>query len=161
MIRLIAIIALLPLLVVGCTVLDSFIYPAPKYDKEIEVVDAFCTNSEDSHFYFSFTLQNLTEESISISYDWTLNDPLADNPGAHEGINDPVARIYEGRGVGLLAPSEKSEIRIEVEETREYDPRFYVMYVSVYRDNELVGYYRGQKSAYDWDYSVTPPVRIK
>jgi hypothetical protein len=86
---------------------------------------------------------------------------MADNPGAHEGINDPAARIYEGQGTVLLPASGTAGIDIKIEETREYSPEFYVMYVSVYRGGDLVGYYREQKSSYDWDYSTTPPVRIK
>lgn len=161
--KLIATIALLPVLVVGCTCENTFgsasPYPTPEYDKEVEIIDAFCTYGEPSYFYFNFTLQNSRNEDIEISYTWTLNDPAADNPGALEGINDPAARMYEGQGVASLSALGTSEVIIKVEEVREYDPRYYVMYVSVYRDGDLVGYYHEQKSTYDWDYSFTPPVR--
>jgi len=160
--RLIATIALLPVLLAGCTngnaIIEGLLYPAPDYNKEVEIVDAFCTYGETSYFYFNFTLQNSKNEDIEISYQWTLNDPAADNPGAQEGVNDPAARMYEGQGTASLTASGTSQVQIKIEETRDYDPRYYVMYVSVYRDGDLVGYYREQKSTYDWDYSVTPPV---
>ena len=145
----------------GCSLLQALNYPSPKYEKEVEVIDAFCIPDEPSYFCFYFTLKNLRAEDTELSYEWTLNDPMADNPGAHEGINDPAARIYEGQGTVSLPAAESLEINIKIDETREYDPEFYIMYVSVYRDGELVGYYRDQKSSYDWDYSTTPPVRIK
>jgi hypothetical protein len=86
---------------------------------------------------------------------------MADQPGFQEGnINDPHARQYQGRGIALLPPSGVVEIEVTVKKNREYDSRFYVMYIGIYRDDILVGYYRGQKSTYDWDYSTTPPTPI-
>ncbi len=134
--------------------------PAAEFNQEVEIIDAFCEyDEESSYFYFHFTLQNSGDESIEVSYNWTLNDPKADFPGSQEGLNDPLARIYQGQGSVSLAASGTSDFKIKIEETREYDPRFYVMYVSVYREGLLAGYYREQKSTYDWEYGVTPPVK--
>jgi hypothetical protein len=114
---------------------------------EVEIVDVFCTYGDSSEFPFRFTLKNLNDEDIEVDYSWILNDSQADEPE------------YEGQGEILLHASEEKDIEIQVEVQREYDPRFYVMYVYVYRDGNRVGYYRAQKSTYDWDYSVTPPVK--
>jgi hypothetical protein len=111
------------------------------------VLDAFCTYGESSEFPFKLTLNNLNREDLEFSYTWSLNDPMAYKP------------VYEGKGEILLADSGEKEVKIKVKEKREYDPRFFVMYVYVYYGDKQVGYYRGQKSTYDWGYTVAPPVK--
>ena len=131
--------------------------PVSGYNQEVAIADAFCIDSGAS-FPFQFTLKNLVSQDIEVSYIWTLNDPKADFPGSQEGINNPSARIYQGQGVASLSASGSKEMKINIGRVREYDPRFYVMYIYVYRDGELVGYYSGQKSPFDWDYGTIPPV---
>jgi len=121
--------------------------PVNIYNRQVDVLDAFCTYGESSNFPFRFTLKNLNNEDVEVSYIWSLNDPMADEP------------VYEGQGEILLPASGEKRIDIQIEKNGEYDPRFYVIYVYVYRDGDQVGYYRCQKSTYDWDYTVTPPVK--
>ncbi len=121
--------------------------PVNIYDRQVDVLDPFCTYGESSEFPFRFILKNLNNEDTEASYTWTLNDPMADEP------------VCQGQGEMILPASGEKEIEIQVKQKVEYDPRFYVMYVYVYRDDKQVGYYRGQKSTYDWDYTVTPPVK--
>ncbi len=127
-------------------------------DAQVEIIDAYCTYGESAEFPFRFTLKNLEHEDIEVTYYWTLNEPMADGPGSQKSINDAEARMYEGAGGILLTALGKKEIEIQVKPKIEYDPRFFVMYVYVYRDRQQVGCYRAQKSTYNWDYSVIPPV---
>ncbi len=117
------------------------------YDRQVDVIDIFCSYGKSSEFPFRFTLKNLNNENTEVSYTWSLNDPMADKP------------VYEGHGKMSLPASGEKGIDIQVEKDVEYDPRGYVMYVYVYQNDKQVGYYRGQKSTYDWDYTVTPPVK--
>jgi hypothetical protein len=100
-----------------------------------------------------------------IGYYWSLNDPRADGLGYARNSNDPGARMYQGQIKNTTLPSSSEAsptvVEVNVQETRVYDPRFYVMYISVYRGDTQIGFYREQKSAFDWDYSATPPVRKK
>lgn len=121
--------------------------PVNIYNRQVDVLDAFCTYGEASEFPFRFALKNLNNKDTEVSYTWTLTDPMADKP------------LYEGQGNILLPASGEKEIEIQVKQKMEYDPRFFVMSVYVYRDDKQVGYYRGQKSTYDWDYSIVPPVK--
>lgn len=121
--------------------------PVKLYDRQVDVLNVFCTYGESSGFPFKFTLKNLNNEDTEVSYTWSLNDPMADEP------------VYEGQDKTLLPASGEKGIAIQIEKDGEYDPRGYVMYVYVYRNDKQIGYYRGQKSTYDWDYSVTPPVK--
>lgn len=115
----------------------------------IEIIDAYCTYSSSCQhqFPFRFTLKNLNAEDIDVSYRWTLNDPEADAPR------------YQGSGNTSLVANEKKEIEIDVNFEQPYNPCFLVMYVYVYCDDDLAAFYRGQKSTYGWDYSVTPPIK--
>ncbi len=121
--------------------------PVNIYDRQVDVLDVFCPYGDSSEFPFRFTLKNLNNEDNDVSYTWSLNDPMADKP------------VYEGQGEILLPASGEKEVDIQIEKNGEYDPRGYVMYVYVYRSDKQVGYYREQKSTYDWDYSVTPPIK--
>lgn len=121
--------------------------PGEGFRAGVEIADAYCTYGDESTFFFRFTLNNLKEEDADITYDWTLNDPMADQPW------------YAGSGSTLISSSGKKEIEIEVEKTRLYDSRYYIMYVCTYQNGEQTGYYRDQKSTYDWNYGVTPPIR--
>ncbi len=129
--------------------------------QEIEITDVFCTYDEElSYFYFIFTLKNTTNRDIDINYCWTLNDPKDDFSLAETKTNNTSARVYQGDGEAFLSASSMNEIKLQVEKTREYeyDSRYYVMYIAVYCNDVLVGYYRDQKAPSHWDYSVTPPV---
>ncbi|MDP2730849.1 MAG: hypothetical protein Q8O55_10265 [Dehalococcoidales bacterium] len=125
--------------------------------QEVDIVDAYCLDSDSSPFPFRFTLKNLTKENMLVSYLWTLNDPKAD--GADQHIDNTNGRMYQGRGTASLSASGTAEIETEIKEVRDYDPRFYVMYIGVYKDNQQVAFYREQKSTYDWDYSMIPPTK--
>ncbi len=148
--------------VTGCALespdkIPGFLSPDVQ-DVQVEIIDAFCTYGESAEFPFRFTLKNLEHEDIEVTYYWTLNEPMADNPGFQKNINDAEARMYQGAGGISLTASGTKEIEIQVKPKIEYDPRFFVMYVYVYRDHQQVGFYRAQKSTFDWDYSVIPPV---
>ena len=121
--------------------------PGIGFTAGVEISDVYCTYGDESTFFFRFTLNNLKEEDAEITYNWTLNDPMADQPW------------YAGSGAAMISSSDVKQIEIEVEKTRLYDSRYYIMYVCTYQDGDQTGYYREQKSTYDWDYSLTPPVR--
>ncbi len=127
--------------------------------EKVEIIDAYCTEGTDTSLEFHFSLKNLTDEDITVNYTWSLNDPAADQSGW--GVNEPLARMYQGEGTVTLAAGGTEDIILTIEKTREYDARFFVMHVEVYNGDEWIGHYREQKSTYDWDYSVTPPVRIE
>jgi len=122
--------------------------PVNDYVARVAITDAYCVDTQSSKFPFRFTLENLRGEPIDAMYFWSLNEPMAD------------ARYYQGQGDVLLPAFGTKEIEIQIKvnsEYEEYDPRFYIMYISVYQENKQVGYYRGQKSTYDYDYSTLPP----
>ena len=121
--------------------------PGAGFTADVEITDAFCEYGDASRFPFRFTLNNLKGEDIDVTYNWTLNDPMADDPE------------YKGQGSTLLPASGAKEIEIEVDKIRLYDSRFYIMYVCVSHNGVQTGYYREQKSTYGWDYSTTPPVQ--
>ena len=124
--------------------------PAFGFHPEVEILNAYCVYSPSSAeltFDFRFTLKNLKNEDIAVNYLWTLNDPSADEP------------VYQGEDNASLLAGEEKPIIISIEPDAKYDPRFYIMYISVYRGDAQMGYYREQKSTYDWDYSTLPPVR--
>jgi hypothetical protein len=122
--------------------------PGNNYVPGVEITDAYCIDTQSSKFPYRFTLKNLKDETIELVYYWSLNEPMAD------------AQYYQGQGKVSLPAFGAKEIEVQVKINREYekyDPRFYVMYVSVYQDDTQIGYYRGQKSTYDYDYSTLPP----
>ncbi len=154
------------LFIVGAAGCSSYSIPedismsSPTSDNQIgvEIINAYCMDTTQSlEFPFRFTLKNLKHEEIEVIYYWSLNDPKADAPGSQKNENSPLARQYQGQGKAQLPASGTRDVEIQIKKTRDYDPRFYVMYVSVYRGNTQVGYYREQKSTYDWDYSTIPP----
>jgi hypothetical protein len=115
---------------------------------KVKVTDAYCTYSITPSFQYNFTLKNKSSDEIDAEYIWSLNDPMADAP------------VYQGTGTTTIGASDTEEISITVEKNQwESDPRGYIMYVTIYENGEEIGYYRQQKSTYDWDYSVTPPVK--
>ena len=141
--------------------------PTTGFMPEAEISDVYCVENRESKeplLDFKFTIKNLTNEAMDIRYFWTLNDPQADGPGYLANINAPIARVYQGQIRGTLPASGGSSpthMTVNVKPTREYDPRFYRMYISVYRGDAQIGYYAEQKSPFDWDYSILPPVRLE
>jgi hypothetical protein len=115
---------------------------------KVKVIDAYCVYSITSSFQYNFSLQNKSNNDIDAEYSWSLNDPMADGPR------------YQGTGSITLKGSDTKDISIPVERIPgDSDPRGCIMYVTIYENGEKIGYYRQQKSTYDWDYSVTPPVK--
>lgn len=153
--------------ITGCgndTSTDNNVMSAPgfRFRPDIEILDAYCTYSPyaaEPMFEFRFILENLKNEDIEVSYYWSLNEPALDFSSSQEGINDPQARLFEGKESISLAAAEAKPVVIFLKQEMEYDPRFYVMYISVYHNDEQVGFYREQKSTYDWDYTNLPPVK--
>jgi hypothetical protein len=125
---------------------------------KVEISDAFCVPLESSEILFKFNIDYIGSSDIETKYFWSLNDPKADGPGFEKGINDPLARVYQGQGLIVLRSSEETDIEIRLDRIDNYDPRFYRMYIDIYLDDELLIAYRAQKSPYDWDYSILPPV---
>jgi hypothetical protein len=113
---------------------------------EVEILDAYCTYGTTSSFDFSFSIKNTGNEDMDVDYTWSLNDPSADEP------------VYKGNGNITIRASDTEDIVVTIDKICEYDARFYVMYVAAYNNDEQIGSYRKQKSTYDWDYSVIPPV---
>ncbi|MFW9876274.1 MAG: hypothetical protein ACFFG0_24520, partial [Candidatus Thorarchaeota archaeon] len=110
------------------------------------IKDAYC----DLNGKFHFTIVNLEENNNTIDYKWTLNDPMADRP------------VYEGNGSIDLIGSEEIELNFSIPAgLKEYDARFYVMHITLNQNGESIYKYRKQKSSYDWDYSILPPVKYK
>jgi len=120
--------------------------------KVVKIIDAYC----DNQGHFNFTLINRLDEEIIIEYSWTLNDPRADHP------------ILLGNGKVTLVANEEKDIVTELNESlcideehiefyKEYDSRFYIMYIEIEHQDEIVYQYNQQKSTYDWDYSLLPP----
>ena len=128
---------------IGCKIFDSM-----QLWGKVKVIDAYCVYSITSSFQYNFSLQNKSNDDIDAEYKWSLNDPGADAPR------------YQGTGSITIKGSDTEDISIAVEKNRlESDPRGYIMYVTIYENDEEIGYYRQQKSIYDWDYSITPPVK--
>ncbi len=121
--------------------------PGDDFVAGVEVTDAWCTAGDESAFVFRFSLNNLKNEPVEVTCTWTLNEPMSDQP------------FYEGSAEASLPASGKETIELPIAVTRLYDTRFYVMYVCVFQDGVQTGYYREQKSTYDWDYRTEPPVR--
>lgn len=129
------------ILIAIIAVLGWYLYEMDK----VELRDAYCEENGP----FRFTLVNNRDETVHLEYEWTLNDPEADEP------------VFKGDGEVDLGSMESQTIVVDINNTRGYDCRFLVMYVDVYKDGEQVIDYRQQKSTYDWDYSKTPPVQVK
>ncbi len=107
----------------------------------IAIRDAYIDNQGQ----FVFTLQNDGPSDIAVTYKWHLDDPKANRP------------VYSGDG-SITIPASSSVRVVEVFPPKsEYDCRFLVMNVEVFKDNIKIALYREQKSPYDWDYSVLPP----
>ncbi len=112
----------------------------------VAIKDAYC----DFNGNFEFTIQNPGDEEVFLDYRWTLNDPMADTP-LHEGEGTVTLQGLEAKTLSFSVPSG----------LHGYDPRFYVMHVYLYSDGKMIREYREQKSPYDWNYSVLPPVKFK
>jgi len=123
-------------------------------DHRAVVEDAYCDN--DGHFHF--TIVSRTDETLDVDYSWSLNDPSADEP------------VLEGSGNAALLPESREDVGITFEESMyasawhyenmgDYDARFFVMYVELGSNGDLISEYREQKSTHDWDYSVLPPIK--
>lgn len=142
---LIALLLTLSSLISGCVISDVM---GQMGLGKVKVIDAYCVYSITSSFHYNFTLENKSDDDIDAEYKWSLNDPAADAP------------IYEGTGSIIIKGSDTEDISVTIEKNRlESDPRGYIMYVTIYENDQKIGYYRQQKSIYDWDYSVTPPVK--
>ena len=116
------------------------------FSSEATIKDAYC----DLDGNFTFTIQNRTNNEILIDYKWTLNDPKADKP------------VYEGEGFTTLQSHEKKSFTFKIHKgLQDYiDARYFVIYVYLYKDGKHICKYREQKSPFDWDYSVLPPVKL-
>jgi len=112
--------------------------PAISTDAELE--DPYC----DISGYFNFTVRNNETGEGTFKYNWSLNDPSADSP------------MHNGTGKVTLGGLREKKISISIPD--EYDCRYYVMHIRVYCGAEEVANFSGQKSPYDWNYSVLPPV---
>lgn len=112
----------------------------------VTIRDAYC----DLIGNFHFTIVNLEEENNTIDFKWTLNDPMADKP------------VHEGNGSISLWGLQEKNLNFSIPSgLKDYDARFYVMHISLYRSGKSIYNYREQKSGYDWDYSVLPPIKFK
>jgi len=108
------------------------------------VRDAYC----DLDNNFTFTLENTGGSNRSVEYAWTLNDPMADTP------------LYRGEGSVILQPHESRTLTFKPEgPTHEDALRGCVMCITLCTDGKEIYRYKEQKSPFDWDYSVEPPVR--
>lgn len=108
------------------------------------VRDAYC-NLDNT---FTFTLENTDGSNRSVEYVWTLNDPMADMP------------LYRGEGAVVLQPHESLTLTFEPDKIAHKDAlRGCAMCITLYTDGEEVYRYKEQKSPFDWNYSVQPPVR--
>ena len=140
-------IKILSILCISIAIITCFIYfiSNEKNEEEKEpiatVKNAYCNNGS-----FIFTLENLVNGTITIDYKWTLNDPGCD------------VLVFEGEGEEILVGQEQIEIIIPVE-NGSFDARFYVMHIDLYENGKVIYNYREQKSTYDWDYSILPPVK--
>jgi hypothetical protein len=118
-------------------------------DSPIRIRDAYC----DNNGAFNFSLENLDDDKLDIEYRWTLNDPKADAP------------VYKGQGNTTLQKDEVKHFSITIEDPEEapmdYDSRFYIMHITIIKNEETIVKYREQKSPYDWDYSTLPPRKLK
>ncbi|MBN2239718.1 MAG: hypothetical protein JW712_08085 [Dehalococcoidales bacterium] len=121
--------------------------PGEGFIASIDITDAYCEYGDTVEFPFRFTLQNLTNEDMDTEYTWTLDDPMAGQP------------LYSGEDKATVPALGSRTIEITVEKKRYSDSRYYTMSVCTSRDDIQTGYYREQKSTYDWDYSFSPPVR--
>ena len=114
-------------------------------EKDIEVCDAYCTDTD----LFHFTLTNGESESLEVEYAWTLDYPW-----------DSEEVACEGSGTVLLSAMSEEEITVDIVDNMgdNYDARFYRMDIYIYHEEELVIYYFGRKDPYYYDYSMLPPV---
>jgi hypothetical protein len=69
--------------------------------------------------------------------------------------------VHDGKGSVSLDSLEQKTLNFTFTNPKNYDSRFYVMYIYVFKGGRQIEQYRQQKSAYDWDYSVRPPVQMK
>jgi len=90
-----------------------------------------------------FTLQNNGSSDVTVTYKWHLVDPKANRP-VYSGKRSTTIPAGSGvRVVGTFSPKSR------------YNCRFLVM---EFKDGIKIALYREQKSPYDWDYNILPPV---
>ncbi len=112
----------------------------------VRVRDAYC----DPAGFFNFTLASTSSSPMAVECEWSLNDPKSDS----SVMGGEVGATLNASEVRLLS------IPITVEPGNgSYDPRFYVMHVTVRQGGAVLARYSEQKSPYDWDYSTLPPKR--
>lgn len=107
----------------------------------VSVRDAYLDNQ--GHFYF--TLINNRYEALDLTYKWHLDDPKAGKP------------VYRGKGEIKLPARSGFKVMETFIPINDYDQRFFIMNIEVFKGNTTVGSYNEQKSPYDWDYSTPPP----
>lgn len=108
----------------------------------ITIKDAYIDNQGQ----FVFTLQNNGSSGIALTYKWHLDDPKTNKP------------VYSGEGSVTIPAGSCVKVVETFSPKSGYDCRFFVMNVEVFKDGVKIASYREQKSPYDWDYSVVPPV---
>ncbi|MDI6719814.1 MAG: hypothetical protein QMD46_09415 [Methanomicrobiales archaeon] len=111
---------------------------------KVIVRDAYC----DLDNNFTFILENTGEDAIPLNYTWTLVDHMANKP------------IRSGAGSIVLQPH---EIRSLTSATgmpfHSYGLYAAAMNVYIYRDGREIYHFQDYKSPYEWNYSVSPPVK--
>lgn len=90
---------------------------------------------------------NNRNEAADLSYKWHLDDPKAKLP------------VYSGTGKIRLDGKTSYDVVEQFIPRNDYDQRFYIMNVEIFKDGSRVASYTKQKSPYDWNYTVLPPVR--
>ncbi len=123
------------ILVTGCI--------SPLYE-EVIVKNAYC----DLDNNFTFILENIGRETLPLDYAWALIDPMSNEP------------VYSGEGSTVLRPHELKELTVEIDVPfNEYGFYATTMEIHIYKDGREIYRYRDYKSPYEWNYSVTPPIK--
>lgn len=107
----------------------------------VTISNAYLDN--EGHFYF--TLMNNKYEAVDLIYKWHLDDPKG--------------KIQKYSGAGRIKLDSKSSYDVMESFTpvNDYDQRFYIMNIEVFKNESKVGDYTEQKSPYGWDYTILPP----
>lgn len=151
---------LMSLLTIGCSQKNISSIPTTPSTTEIipkvEITDAYCLDTQSAAFPFRFTLVNQMKDSLILTYEWTLNDPLASFGDITTNYSQGI--VYQGEGEVTLKALERKELEMDVKITREYDPKFYGMNIRVFQEGRQIIFYHGSKGTNKWDYSTTPPV---
>lgn len=86
-------------------------------------------------------------EEVNLIYKWHLDDPKAGSP------------VYSGKGEIILTKKGITDIVESFSPTNDYDQRFFIMNIEIFKDGSKVGHYSKQKSPNDWNYTALPPVK--